>query len=140
MATPGYSSVNDNAPVFPQHAVSRGISEDLPVGTEILLLAATDDDAGSNGAISYFLHGSVDPDAPLFAIGIGTGIVYVAAPLNADVAGVVHVQVEARDGGAACEVGVGVPLPARCMHVEACTFMHACMHACIDLHHARTNG
>uniref|UniRef100_A0A0N5A395 Cadherin n=1 Tax=Parastrongyloides trichosuri TaxID=131310 RepID=A0A0N5A395_PARTI len=47
--------VNDNSPVFVEQAYFISIPEDMPIGTSFLQVSATDNDAGNNAIIDYFL-------------------------------------------------------------------------------------
>lgn len=48
---------NDNAPVFLPFPRTTGVREDVPLGTVVLAVGATDADDGENGAISYEIIG-----------------------------------------------------------------------------------
>ena len=66
------------------------------LGAEVVTVVATDDDAGSNGEISYLLSGS---GAGMFSIN-STGLVTVAQPLDYETfAGPYVLTVIARDNG-----------------------------------------
>ena len=63
----------------------------------MLQVTATDDDVGSNGAISYSLSGS---DVETFAIDPNTGVVTVARPLDYETVSEPYtLTVIARDNG-----------------------------------------
>ena len=47
------SDINDNAPSFQSDSINLLLSEDLPAGTAILNLVATDEDFGLNGLVNY---------------------------------------------------------------------------------------
>lgn len=47
--------LNDNQPVFEQSNYSRMLPEDIPPGTFVLQVSATDADQGANKNISYSL-------------------------------------------------------------------------------------
>ncbi|TSX58272.1 Protocadherin Fat 3 [Bagarius yarrelli] len=44
---------NDNVPTFTQTSYKVSVTENIPVGTVILVLSAVDDDQGDNGCITY---------------------------------------------------------------------------------------
>ena len=70
--------INDNSPVFdPPAAYSGDLSENVPPGSSILTVVATDIDSGSNGQISYSLRTFTDPPrlSTLFAVNETTGVV-----------------------------------------------------------------
>lgn len=54
---------NDHAPVFIPHFLSLGpLSEDVPVGTSVARLLASDSDSGQNRQLVYSLSRDSDPD------------------------------------------------------------------------------
>ena len=55
-ATVTVMDVNDHSPVFPQTSYSFSLSEDLPQGTSIGRITATDADIGPNGALQYTIR------------------------------------------------------------------------------------
>jgi len=60
------TDVNDNAPKFelPDYQ-AHNIDEDIPLGTSVLKVKATDADSGDNAAIEYLVsddHFSIDKD------------------------------------------------------------------------------
>ncbi|NXB85369.1 FAT1 protein, partial [Vidua chalybeata] len=44
---------NDNPPVFSKSLYEARVAENLPVGSPVLQVRATDADVGSNGRLSY---------------------------------------------------------------------------------------
>ncbi|XP_037830702.1 protocadherin Fat 1a isoform X5 [Kryptolebias marmoratus] len=69
---------NDNSPQFLQDFYSVEISENTPVGTEIIQVDSTDKDRGDNGIVAYSILGGTDH----FAINETTGVVTVTKPLD----------------------------------------------------------
>ncbi|XP_041711685.2 protocadherin Fat 1a isoform X3 [Coregonus clupeaformis] len=84
---------NDNSPQFLQDSYSVEISENTPVGTEIVQVDSTDKDQGDNGVVRY----SIVADTDQFAIDELTGIVTVKKPLDREVHPVYILKIAARD-------------------------------------------
>ncbi|CAK6436391.1 unnamed protein product [Pipistrellus nathusii] len=70
--------INDNNPIFDQPSYQEAVYEDVPVGTVILMVSATDADSGNFAVIEYSL---VDGEGK-FAINPTTGDLYVVASLD----------------------------------------------------------
>ncbi|XP_021115236.1 cadherin-23 isoform X3 [Heterocephalus glaber] len=70
--------VNDNNPIFDQPFYQEAILEDVPVGTVILMVTATDADSGSFALIEY----SLGDGEGKFAINPTTGDIYVVSSLD----------------------------------------------------------
>ncbi|XP_077896986.1 cadherin-23 isoform X2 [Ictidomys tridecemlineatus] len=70
--------VNDNNPIFDQPSYQEAVLEDVPVGTVILTVTATDADSGSFALIEY----SLGDGEGTFAINPSTGDIYVLSPLD----------------------------------------------------------
>ena len=49
--------VNDNSPAFNKTVYQAYVMENQPVGTQLLVVTATDKDVGTNARLSYGLHG-----------------------------------------------------------------------------------
>ncbi|KAK2725567.1 cadherin-related tumor suppressor-like [Artemia franciscana] len=70
--------VNDNPPIFDHSDYVVSLNESVPIGTTVLQVVATDNDAGENARITYFIaetetQFSVDPE---------TGVVATVEPLK----------------------------------------------------------
>uniref|UniRef100_A0A5F9CWR8 Cadherin related 23 n=1 Tax=Oryctolagus cuniculus TaxID=9986 RepID=A0A5F9CWR8_RABIT len=70
--------VNDNNPIFEQPYYQEAVFEDVPVGTVILTIAATDADSGNFALIEY----SLGDGEGKFAINPSTGDIYVLSSLD----------------------------------------------------------
>ncbi|XP_064125746.1 cadherin-23 isoform X4 [Loxodonta africana] len=70
--------INDNNPIFDHPSYQEAIFEDVPVGTVILTVSATDTDSGNFARIEYSL---VDGEGK-FAINPTTGDIYVLSSLD----------------------------------------------------------
>lgn len=76
---------NDNSPQFERSQYSESLLEDIPVGSVILRLNATDADSGERAQVVYSLHESADPDlAETFEVA-NNGEVRLRRPLDAQV-------------------------------------------------------
>ena len=71
--------INDERPEFVK-PVNGTIAENLPLGSIVLVLQATDKDSGDNGKITYKISGEV-PNLP-FSINPVTGILRVSGPID----------------------------------------------------------
>ena len=65
--------INDNAPMFSQLVYNVTVGEDASNGTAVIVVSATDGDAGQNAAIRYSLRGITD-NRP-FNINSMTGVI-----------------------------------------------------------------
>ncbi|XP_029464800.1 cadherin-23 isoform X2 [Rhinatrema bivittatum] len=70
--------INDNNPIFTQASYQRPVFEDLPLGTIILKITATDADSGRFALIQYSL---VDGEGK-FGINPSTGDIYILSALD----------------------------------------------------------
>ncbi|KAF0874469.1 CAD23 protein, partial [Crocuta crocuta] len=70
--------INDNNPIFDQPSYQEAIFEDVPVGTVILTVAATDADSGNFALIEY----SLGDGEGKFAINPTMGDIYVLSSLD----------------------------------------------------------
>uniref|UniRef100_A0A803VD65 Cadherin domain-containing protein n=1 Tax=Ficedula albicollis TaxID=59894 RepID=A0A803VD65_FICAL len=100
---------NDNAPMFTKHVYIAKVLENMPEGSVILTVLATDQDAGINGDISYEITELVGDSA--FLIDPRTGQIKITNPLDFEEAETHELGVRATDGGglsAICKVLVEV--------------------------------
>ncbi|NWT89464.1 PCDBD protein, partial [Lanius ludovicianus] len=103
--------VNDNVPVFTQERYIGQVLENMPEGSLVLTVMATDQDAGVNGDISYQLSQAVGQSDSAFVIDPITGEIKLTKPLDFEAAQTHELSVRARDGGglsAICKVLVEV--------------------------------
>nr|5VVM_A Chain A, Cadherin-23 [Homo sapiens]5VVM_B Chain B, Cadherin-23 [Homo sapiens] len=70
--------INDNNPIFDQPSYQEAVFEDVPVGTIILTVTATDADSGNFALIEY----SLGDGESKFAINPTTGDIYVLSSLD----------------------------------------------------------
>ena len=88
--------VNDNRPAFEHDSYEAVVPENVPTGSIILRLRATDPDAGANADIRYRLD---DQFHELFAVDDVTGDVIVVGDIDYERATSYHLIVSAIDGG-----------------------------------------
>ncbi|XP_064314906.1 protocadherin gamma-B5-like [Phalacrocorax carbo] len=103
------TDANDNAPVFGKSVYEARVRENLPAGSLVLRVRATDADAGSNGRVSYSFGNVADGVRALFAVDSNSGEVRTAGPLDFEEKSKYSFSLEARDGGGLtghCEVQI----------------------------------
>ncbi|KAL9836556.1 protocadherin beta-15-like [Geothlypis trichas] len=103
--------VNDNPPIFAQEVYIGKVLENMPEGSVVLTVLATDPDAGVNGDITYQLSQAGSQRDSAFVIDPTTGEIKLTKPLDFEEADTHELSVRARDGGglsAICKVLVEV--------------------------------
>uniref|UniRef100_A0A3B3T8R0 Protocadherin 2 alpha c n=1 Tax=Paramormyrops kingsleyae TaxID=1676925 RepID=A0A3B3T8R0_9TELE len=92
--------VNDNSPVFSQSLYKLSVSENVPPGTKILTLNATDVDEGVNGEILYSFvgHGDIS-HIDVFGINSQTGEITIEGNLDYEESAAFEIRVQAKDKG-----------------------------------------
>jgi hypothetical protein len=77
------TDVNDNPPLFDRQEYKENVKQDTPIGTNILRVSASDEDADNNGAIMYNLTAASDPsDLDYFYINPDSGWINLRRPLD----------------------------------------------------------
>ncbi|KAL0973926.1 hypothetical protein UPYG_G00213030 [Umbra pygmaea] len=90
--------VNNNAPIFLRPSYNGSVDENVPVGTSILTVSASDLDEGENGFVSYVIT-NVNPTQP-FTIDYFTGVIRTARELDFEqMPRVYNLRVKASDWG-----------------------------------------
>ncbi|XP_075825004.1 protocadherin gamma-A4 isoform X14 [Microtus pennsylvanicus] len=89
---------NDNAPVFTQPEYHVSVKENLPVGTRLLTIKATDPDEGANGEVTYSFRNVRDKISQLFQLDSLSGDITMLGELDYEDSGFYDVDVEAHDG------------------------------------------
>ncbi|XP_061882625.1 protocadherin Fat 1a isoform X3 [Entelurus aequoreus] len=84
---------NDNSPQFLQETYSVEITENTPVGREIIQVDSTDKDLGPNGVVRYSILGGTDH----FTINKESGVVTVTKPLDRELHPVYVLKIAAHD-------------------------------------------
>ncbi|XP_057244434.1 protocadherin gamma-A7-like, partial [Malurus melanocephalus] len=90
---------NDNAPVFSQAEYTVRVPEDVPVGSVLVTVTATDADEGLNGHVKYSFHKISDRAAELFHLDSDTGEISVKDHLDFEKISSHELEVQAHDGG-----------------------------------------
>ncbi|NXI82533.1 PCDG7 protein, partial [Rhipidura dahli] len=90
---------NDNAPVFSQAEYTVRVPEDVPVGSTLVTVTATDADEGLNGQVKYSLHKISDQGSELFYLDSETGEITLKENLDFEEISSHELEVQAHDGG-----------------------------------------
>ncbi|XP_070769951.1 protocadherin alpha-3-like [Enoplosus armatus] len=92
--------INDNAPMFSRSLYKVQTFENIPIGTAVYTLNATDADEGMNSEIVYSLR-SKDQDhiLDIFKIDPDTGIISVKGKIDFEERKAFEIRAEARDKG-----------------------------------------
>ncbi|XP_041846856.1 protocadherin alpha-3-like [Melanotaenia boesemani] len=100
--------INDNNPVFNRSLYKIQISENLPVGSTVIILNATDEDEGFNSEIEYSLRmKGQDHVLDLFQIDPNTGAILVKGNIDYEENPAFEIHAQASDRGQP-------PMSARC--------------------------
>ncbi|XP_031159097.1 protocadherin alpha-8-like [Sander lucioperca] len=94
--------VNDNAPVFSKDVYSMMLDENVPVGTTVIQVNATDLDDGPNGEVIYSFSNSVSHRLlNLFDINPSTGEIIVKGLIDYEEKEKYEIEIQASDKGLA---------------------------------------
>uniref|UniRef100_A0A672YM58 Protocadherin alpha-3-like n=1 Tax=Sphaeramia orbicularis TaxID=375764 RepID=A0A672YM58_9TELE len=94
--------VNDNPPAFTKDVYSVMLSENVPVGTTVIQVNATDLDEGPNGEVVYAFSSSMNQKIlNLFDINQSTGEIIVKSLINYEEKEKYEIEIEASDKGLA---------------------------------------
>ncbi|KAJ8394032.1 hypothetical protein AAFF_G00053760 [Aldrovandia affinis] len=88
--------INDNSPLCEQLLYTEVIMENSPPGVFILKISAIDPDIGTNGQVSFTLHG---PNADKFHLDPQTGELFTLTPLDREQDVEYDLVAKASDGG-----------------------------------------
>ncbi|XP_076729868.1 protocadherin alpha-8 isoform X32 [Maylandia zebra] len=92
--------INDNAPAFPKHDYSFTLSENIPLGTIVVQVNATDLDDGPNGEIVYSFSNSMNQNIlNLFDIDSMTGEITVKNLIDYEERDKYEIEIQASDKG-----------------------------------------
>ncbi|KAG8278057.1 Cadherin EGF LAG seven-pass G-type receptor 2 [Homalodisca vitripennis] len=92
------SDANNFSPVFDNAPYTASVFEDAPVGSTVLIVAATDGDVGQNAQITYLLTSSIGENTD-FVINAQTGAVTTTKALDRETQSGYLLTVTARDNG-----------------------------------------
>ncbi|NXC33447.1 PCDG2 protein, partial [Campylorhamphus procurvoides] len=90
---------NDNAPVFSQAEYTVRVPEDVPVGSVLVTVTATDADEGLNGQVKYSFHRISNRASELLHLDSETGEITLKDNLDFEEISSHELEVQARDGG-----------------------------------------
>nr|KAF6448302.1 hypothetical protein HJG63_014988 [Rousettus aegyptiacus] len=89
---------NDNAPIFTQPEYHVSIRENVPVGSHLLTVKATDPDEGANGEVTYSFRKVRDKISQLFQLNSVTGDITTLGALDYEDSAFYDIDIEAHDG------------------------------------------
>ncbi|XP_074460501.1 protocadherin gamma-A12-like [Larus michahellis] len=90
---------NDNAPAFRQAEYTVRVAEDVPVGSALLTVMATDADEGMNGNVKYSFKKISDKTSKIFQLHVERGDIILVRSLDFEEGDSYELEVQARDGG-----------------------------------------
>ncbi|KAM4621321.1 protocadherin gamma-A5-like [Polymixia lowei] len=90
---------NDNAPVFTQSIFKAAVTENVPKGTLVTTVSATDADEGTNGLITYHFNRMSSNVADLFKLDEKTGDLTVNGQIDYEQNKIYEIDVQAKDQG-----------------------------------------
>lgn len=91
--------VNDNQPIFNQSRYFATVPENATVGTTVLQVSATDNDAGDNGQVEYSINRRQSDRDIMFKIDSTTGVISVNKPLDFETKELHELVIVAKDHG-----------------------------------------
>lgn len=92
--------VNDNSPVFPKELYSASLQENVPVGTLVIQVNATDLDEGANGEIIYSFGNEVDSKImDVFSVDTNTGEIKVIGQIDFEESKSYEIDIQVSDKG-----------------------------------------
>ncbi|XP_071879526.1 protocadherin gamma-A2-like [Anas platyrhynchos] len=90
---------NDNAPVFSQAVYAVRVPEDVPVGSTLLTLTATDVDEGINANVKYSMTKVTAEKTDIFNLNPETGSIRLVRSLDFEEGDSYEMEVQVHDGG-----------------------------------------
>ncbi|XP_027765057.1 protocadherin gamma-A9-like [Empidonax traillii] len=90
---------NDNAPVFSQAEYTVRVAEDVPVGSVLVTVTATDADEGLNGNVKYSLKKITEKASKILQLDPETGVITLLRSLDFEDGDYYELEVQAHDGG-----------------------------------------
>ncbi|KAL2779063.1 protocadherin gamma-A8 isoform 2 precursor, partial [Daubentonia madagascariensis] len=91
---------NDNAPVFAQPIYRVKVLENVPPGTRLLTVTASDLDEGANGKVAYKFRKINEKQSLLFQLNEQTGELSTAKSLDYEECSFYEIEIQAEDVGA----------------------------------------
>ncbi|MBZ3885474.1 Protocadherin gamma-A1 [Sciurus carolinensis] len=89
---------NDNPPAFTQAEYQMSVPENVPLGTQLLRVNATDPDEGANGEVRYSFHNIDHKVAQIFQLDSCTGEISNKEPLDFEEYKIYPMEIQAQDG------------------------------------------
>eukprot|EP00070_Physeter_catodon_P019218 XP_023979338.1 protocadherin gamma-B5 isoform X16 [Physeter catodon] len=105
------TDANDNPPVFSQDVYRVSLGENVPPGTTVLQVSATDQDEGVNSEIIYSFHNVDEQVEQFFNLDRRTGEITTKDDFDFEIASSYTLTIEAKDPGdlaAHCSVQVDI--------------------------------
>ncbi|XP_044515809.1 protocadherin gamma-B7-like [Gracilinanus agilis] len=93
------TDANDNPPVFSQGLYRANLLENLPPGSSVLRLTATDKDEGVNSEITFSFTGVTQNARQMFSLDPNTGEIRTKISLDFEDTKKFTMDIEAKDGG-----------------------------------------
>ncbi|XP_027563321.1 protocadherin gamma-A10-like [Neopelma chrysocephalum] len=90
---------NDNVPVFSQAEYTVRVPEDVPVGSVLVTVTATDADEGLNGHVKYSMKKATDMASDIFHLDSETGAITLLRSLDFEEGDFYELELQARDDG-----------------------------------------
>ncbi|XP_054573942.1 protocadherin gamma-A6 isoform X4 [Eptesicus fuscus] len=88
---------NDNPPVFTRPVYLVSVPENLPIGTPLLSVNATDQDEGVHAEVTYSFVRITEKISKIFCLNVFTGEISISANLDYEDSSFYELEVEARD-------------------------------------------
>ncbi|KAM7042521.1 LOW QUALITY PROTEIN: uncharacterized protein M8220_007690 [Acridotheres tristis] len=90
---------NDNAPVFSQAEYTVRVPEDVPVGSTLITVIASDADDGLYGHVKYSLKTQTETALGIFELNSESGEITLLRSLDFEEGNAYELEVQSRDGG-----------------------------------------
>ncbi|XP_074068856.1 protocadherin gamma-A11-like isoform X5 [Macrotis lagotis] len=91
--------INDNPPVFPQSEYSVSVPENVPKGTLLLTINASDPDEGVNGEVTYSIRYFKEEASEIFYLDSRTAQLYSQETLDFEESSLYEIEIQGLDGG-----------------------------------------
>ncbi|XP_028633774.1 protocadherin gamma-B1 isoform X11 [Grammomys surdaster] len=93
------TDANDNPPVFSQSMYKVSLRENMPAGTSVLTVMATDQDEGVNAEITYSFKSLGEDIRNKFILDHQNGEIKSKGPIDFETKRIYTMNIEAKDGG-----------------------------------------
>uniref|UniRef100_A0A8V0Y4J3 Cadherin domain-containing protein n=1 Tax=Gallus gallus TaxID=9031 RepID=A0A8V0Y4J3_CHICK len=100
---------NDNAPAFSQAVYTVRVPEDVPVGSTLLTVTATDPDDGTNGEVKYTLRKMTKNASTVFKLDADTGEIRVLRSLDFEECNSYELELQAKVSISVTDVNDNAP-------------------------------